>query len=223
MTTAGCTSWGTSRNPLGFTRRATEALLPPGHQGTPQLRQPCRAAHLQQLQPHQLQALPLEPPDDLPDQVSLDPVWFDGHEGAFIGPAAGCGESGGVREEGAQPWSSAAEGKAGTEKPRGRGRRGESLPGPRLQPRGVRNKGGVFARPRARGRGTTKGDRPGHSAAGVTKGNPAPDSQPRGARGGPAWPGPSGTGTQRSRPGSHHYGRARRRGPAPGRSWRRRS
>lgn len=53
---------------------------------------PLRPAHLQELQPHQLQALPLEPPDDLPDEMPLDPVRFDGHEGALAGPAEGCKE-----------------------------------------------------------------------------------------------------------------------------------
>lgn len=81
-----------SRNSPGFTGGAG-ALLRPGPLGTRD--DPCQAGpftHLQELHPHQLQPLPLEPPDDLPDQVPLDPVRFDGHEGALAGPAEGCRE-----------------------------------------------------------------------------------------------------------------------------------
>lgn len=51
---------------------------------------PARPPHLQQLQPHQLEALPLEAPHDLPHQVPLDAVRFDGDEGALGDTAAGC-------------------------------------------------------------------------------------------------------------------------------------
>lgn len=43
---------------------------------------------LQQLQPHQLEALPLEAPHDLPHQVPLDAVRFDGDEGFLEDPGS---------------------------------------------------------------------------------------------------------------------------------------
>lgn len=110
MTTAAYTSWKAGRTPPAVTSRAgacgaSRALLQPGPPGTRDpprpggstgQARPGRAAHLQELHPHQLQTLPLEPPDDLPDQVPLDPVRFDGHEGALVGPAPGCKERAGT-------------------------------------------------------------------------------------------------------------------------------
>lgn len=91
MTPAGCTGRMTGRTPAATSTAGTW-----GAAGAPRLQGPPAwvglAAHLQQLHPHQLQPLPLEAPDDLPDQVPLDPVRFDGHEGSFIDPAEGCRE-----------------------------------------------------------------------------------------------------------------------------------